>query len=178
MELYTGTKQVMAKKMTKQGYCNYRGWEVPPDEDGTEIGMLVEYLEGGESNHPAHKGYISWTPLVPFQMAYKLNGGLSLSDAVEFGLKKGKGIRRMSWKTNKFVFRQVPADISVKNVVPKMQSLPQKIKDIFSYRQINNSLTHAEINYHNQLALVYPNNRVTAWNASTDDILTNDYEIL
>jgi hypothetical protein len=176
MKLYTGTKQVMAKKMTKQEYCEYRGWVVPENEDPSEIGMIVEYVEGSDSNHPAHKGYISWSPLIPFQMAYKLNGHLTLSDAVEFGLKLGKGIQRQTWKTNKFVFMQVPSDINVENVVPKMQSLPQKVKHIFLERLGGNSQKF--ISYHNQLALVYPDNRITAWNPSTDDILTNDYQIL
>ena len=77
---------------------------------------------------------------------------------------------------NKFVFQQVPSVISVEKTVPKMQSLPESVKDVFEIRDQLSDLH--EINYDNQLALVYPDNRITAWNASTDDILTNDYEIL
>jgi len=171
MKHYIGTKEVLAKKMTKQEYCKHRGWELPSNEDPSEVGMLVEYVGSSHSNHELHEGYISWTPLDAFK-SYKENGKLSLSDAVEFGLKKGKMIKRTAWDKDKFVFMQVPSLISVENVVPKMQSLPQSVKDVF----INRSLPN--LHYNNQIALVYPDNRITAWNTSTDDILINDYEIL
>jgi hypothetical protein len=179
METYVSNKEVMAKAMTRLQYNDYRGWKLNSDENGSDEGMLVEYINGSDSNHPNHKGYISWSPLSVFEESHKLNGNLSLSDAVEFGLKRGKAIRRREWRTFKFVFMQVPSNINIEKIVPKMQSLPEEIKEIFLDRSKNKiSRNNSEINYHNQLALVYPDNKVTAWNASTDDILTNDYEIL
>lgn len=70
MPLYEGTKQLRARPMNKLGYCNYRGWTVPEDEDPYENGYLVEYEDGGKPNHPDHKGYISWSPADVFERTY------------------------------------------------------------------------------------------------------------
>lgn len=67
---YTGTKTVLARPMTRGDYNAYRGWEVPADENPADEGYLVEYTDGGKSNHPAHAGYISWSPADVFTRAY------------------------------------------------------------------------------------------------------------
>lgn len=68
---YTGTKVVLGTPMNRLAYNQYRGWELPADENGDDEGYLVEYLDGGKSNHPDHKGYISWSPKDVFEKAYK-----------------------------------------------------------------------------------------------------------
>ncbi len=70
--LYVGTKYVTAKPMTRGEYNTYRGWELPVDEDGSDEGYLVEYVDGGKANHPDHAGYISWSPKDVFDRSYKL----------------------------------------------------------------------------------------------------------
>lgn len=70
MKTYIGTKMLKAEPMTREEYNHYRGWSMPPDEDGTDEGYLVEYLDGGESNHPEHAGYISWSPADVFERTY------------------------------------------------------------------------------------------------------------
>jgi len=74
MTKYIGTKIVLATPMTKQEYCNYRGWDVPEDEDPSEIVYLVEYEADPLSkiNHPDHKGYITMSPKHVFDKAYKV----------------------------------------------------------------------------------------------------------
>jgi hypothetical protein len=67
---YIGTKMTMATPMTRLAYNQYRGWELPADENGADEGYLVEYLDGGASNHPDHKGYISWSPKAVHDGAY------------------------------------------------------------------------------------------------------------
>ena len=74
MERYEGKKQVLACRMTRFDYNKYRGWELPKDENGADSGMLVEYIDGGKANHPAHTGYISWSPIDVFFNAYGKNG--------------------------------------------------------------------------------------------------------
>lgn len=69
--LYVGTKAVKALPMTLGEYNDYRGWSIPENEDGTDPGYLVEYLDGGEANHDKHKGYISWSPQAVFDKSYK-----------------------------------------------------------------------------------------------------------
>lgn len=69
--IYVGTKAVKALPMSRGEYNDYRGWTLPEDEDGTDPGYLVEYLDGGQANHSKHKGYISWSPQAVFEKSYK-----------------------------------------------------------------------------------------------------------
>ena len=71
MKKYIGTKELMAKPMTRAEYNHYRDWELPADENGSDRGYLVAYLDGGKTNHKDHKGYISWSPKDVFERAYK-----------------------------------------------------------------------------------------------------------
>jgi hypothetical protein len=83
MQLYQGTKKVLAKPMKLGEYNKYRGWELPQDEDGNSDGYLIEYVNGGKPNHPEHKGYISWSPSKVFDDAYKPIA--DAQDAIEQG---------------------------------------------------------------------------------------------
>ena len=56
---YIGTKIIRALPMTRQEYNDYRGWQLPADENGDDEGYLVEYVDGGKANDPRHDGYIS-----------------------------------------------------------------------------------------------------------------------
>ena len=70
MQKYECHKTVLAEPMTRGNYNVYRGWELPANENGSEEGFLIEYLDGGESNHRAHTGYISWSPKSVFDNGY------------------------------------------------------------------------------------------------------------
>ena len=70
MDFYIGKKIIKAIPMNREEYNKYRGWELPFDEDPTDEGMLVEYVDGGGSNHLNHDGYISWSPKDVFERAY------------------------------------------------------------------------------------------------------------
>lgn len=101
MKKYIGTKVVEAYPMTRQEYNDYRGWALPSDEDGSDKGFLVEYLDGGESNHPHHKGYISWSPEDVFKAAYQAQPAgteVSEDDLVTEDMIKARGLnaRRVS----------------------------------------------------------------------------------
>ncbi|WP_287994199.1 hypothetical protein [Acidiphilium sp.] len=74
MKSYIGTKAVKARPMDRGSYNAYRGWDVPADEDPADEGYLVEYIDGGKANHPAHEGYISWSPKDVFERAYVETG--------------------------------------------------------------------------------------------------------
>lgn len=73
MKNYTGTKTVNATPMNRLDYNDYRGWELPADEDGADEGYLVEYTDGGKANDSRHAGYISWSPKEQFDRAYQEN---------------------------------------------------------------------------------------------------------
>ena len=70
MKKYICHKEVLAKPMNRGEYNLYRGWSVPADEDPNDDGYLVEYTDGGRSNHPDHEGYISWSPKEVFDKGY------------------------------------------------------------------------------------------------------------
>ena len=86
-------------------------------------------------------------------------------------LKQGKRVARQGWSgKDLFIFMQVPAEIN-EEIVPKMQSLPQSVKDEFAKRGGN-------IRYKNQLAMVYPDNTICGWTPSPSDLLEEDWVIL
>ena len=105
---------------------------------------------------------------------------MSFGKAIK-ALKEGKRVQRSGWNgKGLFVFMQVPADIDI-NIVPKMQSLPQSVKDEFVKRYENpeNEVpVFQSIKYRNQLAIVYPDNSIYGWVASPSDILSEDWIIL
>lgn len=70
MNKYLGTKEVLAKPMTRGEYNDYRGWQIPENEDPNEQGYLIEYQDGGKSKDSRHAGYISWSPADVFDRAY------------------------------------------------------------------------------------------------------------
>ena len=106
---------------------------------------------------------------------------VSFGEAIK-ALNNGLRVQREGWNgKGLFVFRQVPAEIS-HAIVPKMQSLPQTVKDEFVKRynesSSTNSLEHLSIRYKDQLALVNPNNTISGWSPSTNDALAEDWVIL
>lgn len=77
MQQYVSTKIVTATPMTRQEYNNFRGWQLPADENGADEGYLVEYHDGGQSNVDSHKGYVSWSPKDVFERASVAIGDIS-----------------------------------------------------------------------------------------------------
>jgi len=96
MKRFIGVKEIKAKKMNRKEYNDYRGWELPSDENGEDEGFLVEYLDGGQSNHQDHEGYISWSPKSVFEKAYRETEGLTFGLAIE-AMKKGARVARKGW---------------------------------------------------------------------------------
>lgn len=107
-----------------------------------------------------------------------LRQGIGTFGAAVEALKQGKLVARQGWNgKGLFVFMQVPAQIS-KDIVPKMQSLPQAVKDEFQRRFESPSEQIDAIYYDNQLALVNTSNLITGWSPSVSDALAEDWIIL
>lgn len=175
MKQYLGSKLISARPMTRGEYNTYRGWQCPADENPVDEGFLVEYHDGGKSNHPGHAGYISWSPADVFARAYRPVDGLTFGHAIE-ALKAGKRVCRVGWNgKGLFVFMQVPAQIAAE-VVPRMTSLPQSVKDEISRRAQDGGPDG--LSYSNQLALVKPDNSVNGWAPSAADALAEDWTVL
>ena len=83
LELYIGTKAVKAALMTRGEYNALRGWEVPADENPADAGYLVEYTDGGRTNVPGFRGYVSWSPRDVFERAYRRPRGMDFGQAAE-----------------------------------------------------------------------------------------------
>lgn len=101
MEKFIGTKVVNATPMTRQEYNDIRGWDLPADENGADEGYLVEYVDGGQANHPRFSGYISWSPKAVFENAYQAQPAIvehSADDIVTEGMIQARGLnaRRVS----------------------------------------------------------------------------------
>jgi hypothetical protein len=71
MHQYIGTKRLFARSMSRGDYNNYRGWTIPDDENPSDAGYLVEYIDGGKANDSRHLGYISWSPADVFDRCYR-----------------------------------------------------------------------------------------------------------
>lgn len=106
-----------------------------------------------------------------------------MNEQVNFGtameaVKEGKRISRLGWNgKNMFIFMQVPSTID-KEIVPKMQSLPQTVKDEFQRRFDSPTEQINAIYYSNQLAIVNSSNLINGWTPSVSDALAEDWIVL
>lgn len=96
MNRYIGVKLINAKPMTREEYNELHGWTVPADENPDDPGYLVEYVDGGQANHPDFAGYISWSPKDVFERAYRPTQGMTFGLALE-ALKNGFKVARAGW---------------------------------------------------------------------------------
>jgi len=96
MEQFIGNKIINAVLMTRLAYNQFRGWELPLDENGDDEGYLVEYVDGGEANTNAYDGYVSWSPKSVFDRAYNPVTEMTFGDALVM-LKAGRKVARAGW---------------------------------------------------------------------------------
>ena len=96
MKQYIGTKLINAVPMTRFAYNQFRGWDLPANENGDDEGYLVEYLDGGTANTEKYAGYVSWSPKGVFENAYRPTDGMPFGHAVEC-LKEGYKVERKGW---------------------------------------------------------------------------------
>lgn len=159
MKFHVGTKSLLAKPMNKQEYYQYRGLEVPENEDPKEDGYLVEYLDGGKGNDSRHSGYISWSPKDVFEKSYNENGKLTFGQATE-AAKVGKRIARSGWNGQGMFAYIVPAA----SYPAQTEAAKQCFGDMVPYRAY--------------WALKTAQNDVATWHPSGSDSLAEDWYIL
>ena len=159
---YIGTKVINALPMTRQAYNDYRGWQLPDNEDGSDDGYLVEYVDGGKANDPRHAGYICWSPKDVFERAYcEVGQGLSFGDALK-ALKAGRRVARAGWNgKGMFVYFVPPASYPVQTGAAKAH---------FG--------EGAMVPYNAYMAIKNVNETVSTWVPSVNDCLAEDWEIL
>ncbi|EGR2972443.1 DUF2829 domain-containing protein [Vibrio parahaemolyticus] len=160
MKTYIGTKIILAVAMSRQQYNDYRGWTLPDNENGDDEGFLVEYLDGGQANHPDHKGYISWSPKEVFENAYKPSGNMNFGQALEM-MKLGKKVARSGWNGKGMWLILVPGTASVRPVA----GTPYSNAGITSETDIN-----PHIDMYTADGKMQP-----GWLASQTDMLADDW---
>jgi len=163
MSQFIGTKLILSIPMSRLEYNNYRDWELPSDENGGDEGFLVEYIDGGKSNHPDHEGYISWSPKEVFQNAYQsCSEGMSFGHAIEF-LKRGFKVARKGWNGKGMWLIIVPSSPSVRPVAGTPYSKAGITEEV-------NIDSHIDM-------MTAKGSMRPGWLASQSDILSNDWVI-
>jgi len=168
MKKYLGVKEIIARPMTRKEYNDYRGWTLPEDEDGNDKGFLVEYLDGGASNHPNHNGYISWSPDEVFKREYRPIVGMTFGLAIE-ALKQGKRIARQGWNGKGMFLFLLPAGI-----------VPTKVINDPALRDVIESEVGGEtFEALGTIRMFTADKKVlTGWLASQTDMLSDDWMIV
>lgn len=161
LQKYIGTKTLFATPMTREHYCAYRGWDIPPEENPKDEGYLVEYIDSGAPNDPRHEGYISWSPKDVFDAHYRPVTGLTFGHALE-ALKIGKAVARDGWNGKGMFVYLVPA-----NSYPAQTGVA---KDHFG--------EGSKVPYNAYLALKGVDGTVSTWVPSINDTLAEDWNIL
>ncbi len=96
MEKRIDTKVVFLTAMSRQEYHDYRDWKLPDDQNGEDIGYLVEDSKAGYKNDSRHDGHISWWPKDKADQTYTRSEGLSFGQALE-ALEIGEKVSREGW---------------------------------------------------------------------------------
>lgn len=103
-------------------------------------------------------------------------------------LKAHKRVTREGWNgKDLFIFLQLPAGIDMSRI-PLMASLPQTVKDTFEKRFLADTRPKSlegidpiyfnSVKYKNNIGIVLPNNTISSFSPTTQDILSNDWLIL
>jgi len=159
MNHYIGVKEIHATPMNRADYNILRGWDLPENENGEDDGYMVEYLDGGQANHPDFQGYISWSPKDVFERAYRQVDGLSFGFAIEL-LKKGYKLARKGWNgQGMFVYWVSPG------------AYPPKMPVADDYFGGHN------VPYRDYIAMKTVDDEVVPWVASQTDMLAEDWRI-
>lgn len=177
----------VAINLYKKEHTEYAAWQLPNFTELVSLGKKLNIDVSVETVLGEQDSEGNWIKQGGFKVNVKeiinnLNNNnnmknLTFGQAIE-ALKEGKRVSREGWNgKGLFVFMQVPSEIG-KDIVPKMQSLPQSVKDEFQRRFENESEQINAIYYSNQLALVNTSNLITGWSPSTSDALSIDWFIL
>lgn len=172
MQQYYGTKNIAAKPMTRGEYNDFRGWDLPSDENGDDEGYLVEYLDGGKPNVAGHEGYVSWSPKEQFEKAYQPVDALSFGHAL-VALEAGKKVARSGWNGKGMFLYHVPA-----NSYPAQTEAAKAYWADKQPEQTDNNPKPILVPYGAYIAMKTAQENVVPWLASQTDVLAKDWQIV
>ena len=161
MKTYIGTKLVRSEPMNRAEYNEFRGWQLPADENGADEGYLVEYMDGGKPNTATHAGYVSWSPKDQHEAAYRETSGMSFGLAVE-AMKKGMKVARAGWNGKGMFLFLVHGSTFQVNRPPLLGIYPEG----------------TTVNYCPHIDMKTADDKVVPWLASQTDVLADDWAIL
>ena len=157
------TKAVNAKPMTRQEYNDFRGWQLPENENGADEGYLVEYQDG-EPNTAEYQGYVLWLPKEQFESSYQYPSvSMSFGHAVEL-LKGGHRVAREGWNGKGMFLYYVP-----ENKYPASRNEHGTMIGVFEDDMVP---------YGAYIAMKTAQNNVVPWLASQTDVLAEDWQIV
>ena len=157
------TKAVNAKPMTRQEYNDFRGWQLPENENGADEGYLVEYQDG-EPDTAEYQSYVSWSPKEQFENSYQYPSvGMSFGHAVEL-LKGGHRVARAGWNGKGMFLYYVP-----ENKYPASRNEHGTMIGMFKDDMVP---------YGAYIAMKTAQNNVVPWLASQTDVLAEDWQIV
>ena len=155
MKQYIGTKVISSTPMTRAEYNEYRGWDLPGNEDGMDDGYLVEYLDGGKPNDFRHIGYISWSPKAQHDAAYRPCDAMTFGLAIE-ALKLGKRVARAGWNGKGMYLALIPGGYA-------------------EHPNVNGGM---EIEALPWIGMKTADNKFVPWLASQTDVLAEDWTLV
>lgn len=158
---FIGTKVVIAEAMTRAAYNEYRGWQLPSDEDGNDDGYLVEYTDGGKPNVAGRAGYVSWSPKEQFDAAYRATEGMTFGLAVE-AMKRGAKAARAGWNGKGMFVYLVAGSTFTVNRAPLMGIYPEG----------------TVINYRPHMDIKNADGSIATWAPSGSDVLAEDWFVV
>lgn len=172
MRKYYGTKLIAAKPMNRAEYNLFRGWELPGEEDGSDDGYLVEYLDGGKPNVEGYAGYVSWSPKEQFENAYQPTDAMSFGHAIA-AMKAGNKVTRAGWNGKGMWLYLVPA-----NSYPAQTEAAKEYWRERQPEQAENSVSAIMVPYGAYIAMKTAQENVVPWLASQTDMLADDWQIV
>lgn len=105
MKQYIATNIVNAMPMKRLAYTQFRGWQLPVDENGDDDGYLVE---NSDIRNPKCKGHVSWSPKDVFEKNYHITSGMTFGEAIQM-LKVGGRVARHGWNGKGMYLWLLPA---------------------------------------------------------------------
>ncbi len=172
MNQYIGVKLINAKPMTRAAYNEFRGWQLPANENGEDKGFLVEYLDGGKANTDLYAGYVSWSPAEVFHNAYGPTDGMTFGLALE-ALKQGKKVTRAGWNgKNMWLSLSGPLEGRVIGADQFWSENNQQWARQFGGAMVLPCITMKTVNASGREAILM------GWLASQTDMLSNDWSIV
>lgn len=173
---YLGVKEVFSYPMNLGEYNEFRGWQIPKNEDPNREGYLVRYSDE----------YVSWSPKEVFEEAYRTIDGLTFGQAIE-ALKQGKLVARKGWNgKGMFIFMRPADSLNYDFIINKVKSLPDGLKNRFNSivesgvnSETKEHLLKTEVKFTAYLCMCAADGSiVNGWLASQTDILAEDWVIL